>query len=112
MNIKVELDIFSGRPNPTWMLMPEESKELIKLLDSLSEIDDKTNHDDLLGYRGFLLTINPNIKNTAPYDVRVFHGIVIIDSATKKVFKDVHGLEKWLLKHATGKGYGALIDSI
>jgi hypothetical protein len=111
MNIEVELDIFSGRPNPSWVLRPEESKELIQLITALPAHQFKTSSDDALGYRGFLVKIEPEENDIALRRTRVFHGF-IVNLDTKKVYQDVHGLEKWLFKQAVMRGYGAFIDSI
>src|SRR6188768_1931657 len=53
---EVELDIFSGRPNPRWTLAPAEEAELVqRLLDRSVPIAPLTITDGKLGYRGFLV---------------------------------------------------------
>jgi hypothetical protein len=53
---EVELDIFSGRPNPRWTLDGREEAELIeRLLDRTVPIAAPSASDGKLGYRGFLL---------------------------------------------------------
>jgi hypothetical protein len=52
----VELDIFSGRPNPRWTLEPAEEAELVeRLLDRSVPITPMNVTDGKLGYRGFLV---------------------------------------------------------
>src|SRR6187200_3434139 len=53
---EVELDIFSGRPNPRWVLNPAEEAELLqRLLDRAVPTAPMTVLDAKLGYRGFLV---------------------------------------------------------
>lgn len=53
----VELDIFSGRPNPRWMLSSADQARVARLMESLrlhagTEVPEPPD----LGYRGFTLT--------------------------------------------------------
>lgn len=56
--LEVELDIFSGRPNPTWILSEKDEQELLDRViaepEQLSPVDSP---DELfgLGYRGFIV---------------------------------------------------------
>ena len=53
---EVELDIFSGRPNPRWNLTATEEAELVeRLLDRSVPIGPMSISDGKLGYRGFLV---------------------------------------------------------
>jgi hypothetical protein len=53
---EVELDIFSGRPNPRWTLDGREEAELIeRLLDRTVPIVAPSDSDGHLGYRGFIV---------------------------------------------------------
>lgn len=110
MNVKVELDIFSGNQNPSWMLNKEESKKLMNLLDSLPEVQKKENEDGL-GYRGFILDLIPEETAASAQRIHIFKGILSVESGTKKYYRDLHGLEKWLLNHASGKGYAGITGS-
>jgi hypothetical protein len=52
----VELDIFSGRPNPRWTLTASEEAELLqRLLDRSVPTTSMSITDGKLGYRGFLV---------------------------------------------------------
>jgi hypothetical protein len=56
--VQVELDIYSGRPNPSWVLDSEEEEELSKRLERLAPSpvgEPRTN----LGYRGLILRVSP-----------------------------------------------------
>ena len=53
--ITIELDVFSGRPNPTWNLTPGQAQELLRVLDVIRR-DGRTRPPCQvpgLGYRGF-----------------------------------------------------------
>jgi hypothetical protein len=54
--VRVELDIFSGRPNPSWMLAPPERDELLRALGAAQQ---ETAARELpgLGYRGFAVHV-------------------------------------------------------
>lgn len=55
--LQVELDIFSGRPNPTWILSEREEKELIDRVHAdTSIIAPVTAPAGGLGYRGYIVT--------------------------------------------------------
>jgi len=58
MATKVTLNIFSGRPNPSWVLTGEDEKQLIERLAVLEEVTDKRPSGVYggLGYRGFTIT--------------------------------------------------------
>lgn len=55
--LEVELDIFSGMPNPTWILSEKEEQALIERLDAGSApLADGASNDQLgLGYRGLIV---------------------------------------------------------
>jgi hypothetical protein len=56
MAMHVILDIFSGRPNPSWQLSPEQESELCKIISQLKtkkRLDGSNIESSLgLGYRG------------------------------------------------------------
>jgi hypothetical protein len=78
--IEVELDVFSGRPNPRWTLDPLSSVELSRLLSGRS--GDAA--PERLGYRGFLVHLTDD------------------DSDTVRVYGEP-ALERWLLE--TGRAH-------
>jgi hypothetical protein len=52
---RVELDIFSGRPNPTWSLSSADTATLAGMIEKLSRAEPAVLFDGL-GYRGFIVT--------------------------------------------------------
>lgn len=53
---EVELDIFSGRPNPRWTLSPAEAASLTQqILDGVTPVVPADVTDGRLGYRGYLV---------------------------------------------------------
>ncbi len=57
--LKVELDIFSGRENPTWILDEDESREILtQIADNRGVVDTQDSGFDGLGYRGLVLEVS------------------------------------------------------
>ncbi len=102
---EVELDIFSGRPNPRWRLTATESAELMALLAELPEAPGARPPD--LGYRGFV--IHGGAGGTPGTPLRVFGGSV---QAGGRHLADARGAEAWLQRSARAQGHGAVIDSV
>ena len=94
---EVELDIFSGRPNPTWKLSGEETSRFLGLLRELPSTEPGW-FDVGLGYRGFAVSFHdPEGRETR---VQIFKGIVkrsVGESAEYFADKD-RKLERWVLK--------------
>jgi hypothetical protein len=53
--MKVELDIFSGRENPSWLLKKEQSETLIALMSGSTDSGALPQEPPPLGYRGFCI---------------------------------------------------------
>jgi hypothetical protein len=53
----VEIDLFSGRPNPSFKLDPPATHELLGLLGNLKQSDVKAVRRDGLGFRGFAVSV-------------------------------------------------------
>ena len=99
--MEVELDAFSGRPNPRW----ETTSPLQKKLDSLAE---KTNPapEPGLGYRGFII-------HHGASKVRVFSGRVTIEQSGKsQTYRDTAGLEAELAKQASEHGHTGIVPDL
>jgi len=111
MKISIEMDVFSGRPNPSWELSPSESGELLKELSPLPEADkNKVEFFDGLGYRGFIISVQDADKATGLSDIyRVYKGFILVKD---KVFSDKNSLEKKLMDQGRNKGFADLIDSL
>lgn len=71
---QVQLDIFSGLPNPAWQLTAEGTQELRTLVEALPEAPCRQQDLGRLGYRGFvvLLAQRPELSNE--YRLRIYGG--------------------------------------
>ena len=104
MPVEVELDVFSGRPNPKWTLGPKLEEELFKRINSLAPAPGTSAIEPPgLGYRGFLL-------NTGNRRIRVYGGVVELGDEARK--DPSRGLENWLLETATTPIDAGLVDHI
>jgi hypothetical protein len=109
--VTVELDVYSGRPNPTWILSTQEIPELAHRLLGLSSLPTVPSVGNL-GYRGFLLH-NPGNVSGIGAEVRVYKGVIIItDQGHTSAYKDSHELEQWLVEQARAHGEGATLKAI
>ena len=101
--VQVELDIFSGRVNPTWHLSTDESTEFLKLFRALPPAPEGTIRDGL-GYRSINVTVLGG--TVAGFDsVRCSAGIVVAQragSGQKFIDRD-RALERWLLRTSEGR---------
>jgi hypothetical protein len=93
--VDVELDIFSGVPNPTWTLTPVEAEELLRRLAALPPAPPGALSGHL-GYRGVILTLTEGVETQL---VRVQRGLGVISSrGTDSYRRDAdRALERWLL---------------
>jgi hypothetical protein len=105
----VTLEVFSGRPNPSWTLSTDEEQELARRLQGLSPSVASLAEGDL-GYRGFRI-VNSSRRAQLPSEVVVTKGVVAVrnDRETRH-YTDANGIESWLLEQARRRGYGALVD--
>ena len=72
---EVTLDVFSGRPNPTWTLTAAQTGELRALLDALPDATCKSLALNL-GYRGFVVELGQSPLLSNEYRLRVAGGQV------------------------------------
>ena len=98
-SVEVELDIFSGMPNPKWVLTNAEAESFVKQLAALPRISDKKLSGNL-GYRGFIVQV------TQGADTQLIHiqngtGHISEGAVTVYVHDKGRKLERWLLN--TGK---------
>jgi len=106
--MRVELDIFSGRPNPTWEMSPEEAAEFHKRLTTLIRTE-KPSDPPGLGYRGFVVSNSDALAGTRA-EIRVCQGVLTIkENGSYGYYKDLNEIEKWLLQQARGRGYGDIL---
>ena len=93
--VEVELDIFSGIPNPAWILSEADGDLFLKKLSMLPQASAKELHYNL-GYRGFIVEV---INETEESLVRIQNGTVQLSQNDNNVYyrdQNRH-LERWLL---------------
>jgi hypothetical protein len=101
--LEVELDAFSGRPNPRWELTGPQAAEILARLRALPPLPDRPAGADGLGYRGFVLRATDGSLDG--YDeVRLHRGIVLTRRGDRtEAFSDPERtLERQLLVTARG----------
>jgi len=109
--MQVILNVFSGRPDPSWELTSQDASELARRLLGLVPAR-QTLPESGLGYRG-LIVANPDRLAGLPVQVLVFHGIIgIWNDEHVLSYSDRNHLEDWLLELARQQGHGALVDQI
>jgi hypothetical protein len=99
----VVLDIFSGRPNPSWELSQEQSSEFLK---KISKLKTKENfHADSskyeLGYRGFIVEEEANFAQKSRR-FEAYNGIInVVENNSSYALEDKgYSVERWLLQTA------------
>ena len=99
--VSVELDVFSGQPNPTWILSEAQSSMLGELLLGLRPAERLTPRFDGLGYRGFIVRLVAP-QSRAQSTVYVYGGTIeVVSEAGQGFFGDTHrNVETWLLDTA------------
>jgi hypothetical protein len=92
---EVELDIFSGMPNPKWMLTETEADSFLKQLAELPRISARKLLGNL-GYRGFNVTCAHGASTQV---IRIQNGTVHISADVANVYANDENreLERWLL---------------
>lgn len=95
---EVELDIFSGMPNPTWTLTTAEADTFLKQVDALPPTSGKQLSGNL-GYRGFIVQCT---KGAEMQIIRIQTGIVHISKGATVAYAldENRQLERWLLNTA------------
>ena len=103
-SLQVELDAFSGQPNPRWELTADESAEFLAQFQKLNRASSSGTAFEGLGYRGFLVT--GSVESLRGYDtVKLYGGKVIAQAGDRaESFEDPdRRLERWLLLSAHGR---------
>jgi hypothetical protein len=101
--LQIELDAFSGRPNPRWELTGTEAAEFLTFLRALRPAQGSQPIADGLGYRGFIVSANDGPVDGYD-DIRLCRGIVLARRGDRtETFSDPDRvLERWLLGSARG----------
>ena len=108
--MRVELQVYSGRPNPSWDLSAQDVAELARRMADLPR-----SHQPFveggLGYGGFVIW-NPENAAGLPTTIKVFNAIGIPEAAGIAAYHDVHDIEGWLLEQARQHGHGAILSEV
>jgi len=93
----VTLDVFSGRPNPTWALSEQRTAELLHRLQALEPTKVETPEFDGLGYRAVRVELQQPGNGAAV--VTAARGLVTLDRADERVRYTDAGrqFELWLV---------------
>jgi hypothetical protein len=100
-SVDVELDLFSGRPNPRWTLVGDRLDAVRERGCGLAPGEPKVLPG--LGYRGFVLTADRD-------SVRAFDGMLRLERGERTdILRDERGLEELLVAQAHDCGFGAVL---
>lgn len=93
----VTLDVYSGKPNPSWKLSREESEELLKRLGVLASTEEQVAEFDGLGYREVQVVVIESGKEVA---ISASQGFVKVQrGGVQKRFVDSgRTVELWLVQ--------------
>ena len=102
--LEIELDAFSGRPNPKWLASPEHAASLSRALSSLPEAPSQPEPSHL-GYRGFIIRYQSQ-------QTRVYRGHVFVTAGgTSRTFTDSARIEEQLITDASQRGFGDIVTA-
>ena len=111
MKIEVELDVFSGRPNPRWDLDADTEAEVLAILQRDAHAAASAPAPVGLGYRGFVLRISGGTLLSAR-EVRVCQGVASVSEGGGARHVLAAGLEELLLDAAIRAGHEALLKTM
>ena len=103
--MQIELQVFSGRPNPRWSVFGVQASDLIRRLRSL-HVEANEMVAPGLGFHGFV--IHNSGSRFWVYKLRV----TVFRSKTKRVFQDTAGVEAFLVAQARSLGLDNLLPPI
>lgn len=103
--VEVELDIFSGRPNPRWTFGGDRAREFLEARRATEPAEKREPPD--LGYRGFV------IRTADGAHIRAFDGVLTVAGERQEAtsYRDSSGVEGRLLVYAREQGLGELLDA-
>ncbi|MFD7018632.1 hypothetical protein [Streptomyces sp. NPDC059161] len=99
----VEVDLYSGRPNPWFSLRPAAISELRRRIEALTPTTGGGGPYDGLGYRGLRVLTGPD--DTAA-EIVLSGGLVTLrnpDGSLRRLRDHGRTLERWLLDQGVGK---------
>lgn len=102
--MQVEVDVFSGRPNPQWTLTPPEAEQFIQQVQALPSEASGGVVKEGLGYRGLVVTKSDD-RNENYTEISISNGLVITNKngQLKRLVDQNRTLERWLFQ--TGRGH-------
>jgi hypothetical protein len=106
--VRVELMVFSGRPNPDFELTPDQAEELARRVAALPRGGVRPSPPGL-GYQGFHITSDR--AGEWPAQVTVFGGVCTLEDGGDSR-EDTGDVEGWLLDLARRHGHGDLLDAL
>jgi len=101
---EVEIDVFSGRPNPRWKLSSSEAVELQTRIKALRQTASSPSIP-ALGFRGFVVRLGA--CSAVVFSKRV----IVTCGRSQSVFVDTEGIQELLSRQAGGHGFGRLLHS-
>lgn len=110
--MRVEADLFSGRPNPSFVLDAEQAATLATLLRGLHAGGERREPPGL-GYRGFVIRDTGDALPGCT-SLRAFHGIVQAECGgeTRLLADPAQTVERWLLDVARPRLTAEVVDAI
>ncbi|BDI05599.1 hypothetical protein CATMQ487_25690 [Sphaerotilus microaerophilus] len=106
--MRIEIDIYSGRPNPGWNPTPDEEVQLRRLLRRVTAPSEAPAPEDL-GYRGFLV-LDATDATSLGSQLRVYRGRIYSEArGARRAWADFGGVEDWLRQQAIHHGLGDLL---
>lgn len=101
--MQVEVDMFSGRPNPHWELTVPESQDFAQRFQSLSTHRGEGVVNEGLGYRGLIVRERAE-EVEGDRKIVISNGLVVArrNGKSKQFIDENRALEKWLIQ--TGEG--------
>ncbi len=108
--MQVEVDMFSGRPNPHWELTVQESQDFAQRFQSLSIHRGEGAINEGLGYRGLIVreggeeVEGDGVPPRKLRQIVISHGLVVArgNGKSQQFTDENRALEKWLIH--TGEG--------
>ena len=103
--MQIELDAFSGRPNPSWTLTEDQAARLMGRLAALNQITSEKTAPDDLGFRGFILT-------SEDLRIRVCPGLITVEERGQRTtYRDTTGVYDELIKEARTRDFGGIVGN-
>ena len=113
MSVTVTLDIFSGRPNPSWILEDDEARQL---LDRIYAAEQRTplkvpGAEGQLGYRGFSLHATA-VSPFGQLRIQAHQGIIDTGPRELSAVDESREIEKALLESGASRLDPALVKHV